>query len=66
MTPNADSGGRYEGWGDDGYDEIDYLIDNDPIELGRRYRLLLRSHESVRKHLLRAVEDLSPNGRSEA
>lgn len=34
---------------DDGYDEIDELIDTDPIELGRRYRALLAKYEEISK-----------------
>jgi hypothetical protein len=32
---------------DEGYDEIDQLIDGDPIELGRRYRAAVNVIERI-------------------
>lgn len=38
MTDSATPGRGVQSWGDPDYDEIDYLIDSDPIKLGQRCR----------------------------
>lgn len=42
-------------WGDPGYDEIDRLIDEDPIELGRRLRAAEAEIDRLRKELSEAL-----------
>ena len=41
-------------WEDPDYDQIDYLIDNDPIELGKQLREAKVAMEKLRLNLMEA------------
>lgn len=50
---------QYE-WEDESYDVVDFLIDNDPIELGAQMRRCERSLRTTLGHLRWTLMELGP------